>query len=587
VRASNAILHAAAAAVLVAVAAAPGAAQRHGAPGPVMRADGSVNWNRYYTSGETNAILEAYARRYPQLTNLYPIGRSWRGADLMLIEVTNEATGTAESKPALYLDGGIHAGELTGSAVALYTLGHLLDNYGADARVTELLDTRTFYVRPKFNPDGADAALIHDQALRSTVHPVDDDGDGMPDDDPGEDLDGDGWITQMRIPDPDGNRVIDPNDARIMLPRTQSATGPFYRVIGEGIDNDGDGRFGEDGLGGIDMNRNFPRNWELEFRQPGAGDFALSEPETYATVRFINAHPNITSIVHGHTSGGFVYRLPSASAPSLFNTDDLALIDELGAFYTETTGRPVRPSATHPTEHRYGTLIEWGYQDRGIIGWVPEYVPPNSWITDYDGDGRISEAEEHRFNDEQLGGAYFSDWTPFDHPQLGRVEIGGWHTRFWGQNTPAEFLERESALQLDWILYLAEQSPRIEVAAPRVTALGGDRFRVEVIVTNTGFLPTNLTERGHMGRALEDGGFVDQVVRPPVATIALDGAVVEGPARVTLPHLDGSNRHSKAVTASSHTVSWIVRRTSADAAAQITVAADKGGTVHTERVPVR
>jgi hypothetical protein len=575
------------AAILIAATAAGAGAQRHGAPGPVMRADGAVDWNRYYTSGETNAILEAYARRYPQLTNLYSVGRSWRGADLMLIEVTNEATGPAESKPALYLDGGIHAGELTGSAVALYVLGHLLDGYGRDARITNLLDTRTFYVRPKFNPDGADAALIHDQSLRSTVHPVDDDGDGVADDDPNEDLDGDGWITQMRVPDPDGDRVVDPNDARIMLPRTAGSAGPYYRVIGEGVDNDGDGRFGEDGLGGIDMNRNFPRNWELEFQQPGAGDFALSEPETYATVRFINAHPNIAGIVHGHTAGGFVYRLPSASAPSRFNTDDLGLIEELGAYYTKTTGRPVQPSATHPTEHRYGTLIEWGYQDRGIIGWVPEYVPPDSWLTDYDADGRISELEEHRFNDEELGGAYFSDWTPFDHPQLGRVEIGGWHAKFWGQNTPAEFLERECAFQLDWILYLAEQSPLIEVAAPRITELDGGRFRVDVTVTNTGFLPTNLTERGHMGRTLDDGGLADQVVKRPTATIVVEGGTVEGPARVTLPHLDGSNRHSKAVTATSHTASWIVRRTAADAAVQVTVAADKGGTQRTERVPVR
>ena len=103
--------------VLACVFALPVAlrAQRHGAPGPLLAADGSVDWNRYYSSGETNAILAHYARRYPQLTKLYPVGRSWRGADLMLIEVTNTATGPAAEKPALYLDGGIHAGELTGS----------------------------------------------------------------------------------------------------------------------------------------------------------------------------------------------------------------------------------------------------------------------------------------------------------------------------------------------------------------------------------------------------------------------------------------------------------------------------------------
>jgi hypothetical protein len=421
------------------------------------------------------------------------------------------------------------------------------------------------------------------------VHPVDDDGDGVADEDPGDDLNGDGWITQMRIPDPEGNRMADPGDPRIVVARPDGATaGVFYRVIGEGLDNDGDGLINEDGIGGLDMNRNFPRNWELEFRQPGAGDFPLSEPETYATVKFINAHPNIASLVHGHTSGGFVYRLPSASAPSLFNTTDLALIEELGAHYTATTGRPVRPSATHPTEHRYGTLIEWAYQDRGIIGWVPEFSPPDAWITDYDRDGRITEAERHRFNDEELGGAYFSPWAAYDHPQLGPVEIGGWHTKFWGQNPPAEFLERECEQQVEWILYLAEQSPLIEVSAPDITPLGGDRFRVSVTVSNSGFLPTNLTERGHLGSALEDGRLADQVVRPPAATLSLQDAVLEeGSARTVLPHLDGSNTHTKAVTENATTVTWTVRATSPAASASVQVASDKGGTVRTRAVPLR
>ncbi len=567
----------------------PTTAQRTGGPGPLVAADGRVDWNRFYTSGETNAILAHYARRYPQLTTLYSIGRSWRGADLMLIEVTNKATGPAIDKPALYLDGGIHAGELTGSAVALYVLGHLLDRYGQDPRVTRLLDTRTFYIRPKFNPDGSDLALIHDQSLRSSVHPVDNDADGIADDDPPEDLDGDGWITQMRVPDSNGEWMLDPTDSRILVRRPEGATGDqFFRVLSEGIDNDGDGLINEDGIGGLDMNRNFPRNWEPEFLQPGAGEYPLSEPETRATVEFINAHPNITSIVHGHTSGGFVYRLPSASDPSKFDPTDLALIEELGAYYTRTTGRPVRPSATHPTEHRYGTLIEWGYQDRGIIGWVPEYSPADAWIPDFDGDGQISEAERHRFNDERLGGRYFSPWTPYEHPQLGRVEIGGWHAKFWGQNPPAEFLEEECRQQVDWILYLAESSPMLSVSAPAITSLGGDRYRVEVTVSNAGFLPTNLTERGHVGARTNAGTWEDQIVRPPVATLALRGASLEsGSARTILPHLDGSNSHSRAVTEPSHTVRWTVRVTGTDAAIEVTAAADKAGVARTGWVGLR
>jgi len=523
-----------------------------------------VDWNRFYTAAETNQILFELHALYPGLTEVYSVGTSYRGQPLMMMEITNEATGPASEKPALYVDGGIHAGELTGSAVATYFIGHLLHGYGEDPRVTALLDTRAVYVRPKFNPDGSDIALLHDQFLRSTTHPVDEDEDGVADEDPPQDLDGDGWITQMRVPDAEGDWVVDGPDARILIrdPRRERA-GARYSVMREGVDDDDDGEINEDGIGGIDMNRNFPRNWEREHLQPGAGEYPLSEPETRAAVEFINAHRNITAIIHGHTSGGFVYRLPSAVTPSMFPEIDLRLILHLGEEYTRTTGRPVVPSSTHPTEHRYGTLISWGYWDHGIVGWVPEFVPgPEEWVTDYDGDGQISEAESHRFNDEELGGRYFSPWTPFDHPQLGSVEVGGWHSKFWGQNPPPEFLEAETAKQMPWYLYIGEQSPLLELSEPRVRGQADGTFLVEATLSNAGYQPTSLTDRGAVGEDQADGTVRAPVVRPAWAVLEVEGAdIVDGPARRSVGHLAGSNPYLQAVKERSRTVSWVVRPT--------------------------
>ena len=600
--------------------APPAAAQSSSLVSPT----GEVDWNRFYTAAETDQILREFHALYPELTELVKVGESWRGRPLMVIEITNEATGPAAEKPALYVDGGIHAGELTSSAVATHLVGHLLNGYGRDPRVTALLDARAFYVRPKFNPDGSDLALVHDQFLRSTTHPVDDDEDGAADEDPPEDLDGDGWITQMRVPDDEGEWAADPGDDRIVLRDAGGAmAGRRYRVLREGVDNDGDGRINEDGIGGLDMNRNFPRNWERVHLQPGAGDYPLSEPETRAAVEFVNGRRNLVGIVHGHTSGGFVYRLPSASAPSLFPPIDLSLIVHLGEEYTRTTGRPVVPSATHPTEHRYGTFISWGYWDHGIVGWVPEFSPgPEAWTTDYDGDGEISPAEEHRFNDEELGGRYFSDWTAFDHPQLGPVEIGGWRSKFWGQNPPPEFLEEETAMQMPWILYLAEQSPMLATSDPVVTAIGdgtrdadasagqtsgtgetastgqasragqaastGQTFRVEVTVTNTGFLPTSLTDRGAVGRERPDGTVDRLVVRAPVVVLEHPGLeLVEGQRRTTIPHLAGSNPFLEAAESRSHTVSWVVRAMGGERAVRVTASSDKGGVARSAWVAVR
>lgn len=557
------------------------------APEILVGPDGSVDWNRYYTAEETNRILRSFHALYPNLTELYSIGRSYLGAELMVMEITNKATGPALEKPGFYLDGGVHSAELTSSAVATWVLGYLLNNYGKDPRITRLLDTMTFYIRPKFNPDGSDHVLATDQSVRSSVRPVDEDGDGLYDEDPNEDLDGDGRILTMRIEDPAGGWVVSRENPRLLAPRTPADPCPCYRLLPEGIDNDGDGLFGEDGVGGLDMNRNFPRNWEREHIQQGAGPFPLSEPETYATVRFITDRPNITGIVHGHTSGGFVYRLPSAVPPQDFPPIDLSLIIHLGEEYTRTTGRPVIPSSNDPNTHRHGTLISWGYWDRGIIGWVPEYVAPAGWVPDYDGDGRVTEVEELRFNDEVLGGRYFKDWTPFEHPQLGRVEIGGWWNRFWRQNTPPELLEEECALQLEWILYLAEQAPRLTMGQPRVAAAGEGRWRVEVEVRNEGYLPTSLTDRGAVGRPGPDGVLRDQVVPPPVVTLHVEGGqVVEGRARQVIPHLGGSNPFLREVTIPSRIVSWLVEAP-VGSTVRVTAASVKGGTVRGVSIPLR
>jgi hypothetical protein len=560
-----------------------------GSQTPLVAADGTIDWNRYYTHEETNAIMAELARRYPELVRIRVIGESYLGAPLTLAEVTNRATGAPETKPALYLDGGIHAQELTASSVALYVLAHLVQGHGHDAQATRLLDTRTFYIRPKFNPDGSDLVLKEDQWLRSSVRPVDDNGDGVPDSDPPEDLDGDGRILEMLVPDAAGEWRRSASDARILVRREAGDAGPFYRREREGTDRNGDGVLNSDGIGGLDMNRNYPRNWERQHIQAGAGAFPLSEPETYATVRFISDRPNIGGIVHGHTSGGFIYRLPSAMDPADMPDADVAVVVHLGEWYTRDTGRRVIPSATHATERRYGTLIGWGYWDRGIIGWVPEYSPPPAeWVPDADGDGRITEADWHHFNDERFGGRYFRDWTPFEHPQLGRVYIGGWHTKFWGQNPPAELLEDELVVQRPWILHLAEQLPQVSVGTPMVTALGDDRYRIDVVIRNDGWLPTHLTERGHVGRPTRDGGLADQVVAPPLVIVEATGARSdEGTGRMRIPHLAGSNDFLRTVTAREQTVSFTVRRERPDATVRVRVEAGPGGVARSVAVPLR
>lgn len=552
-----------------------------GTAAPLAQAEDSLNpgWDRYHTTKETHALLQAWADAYPQLTELYSIGESLQGTPLMVLEITNEETGPALEKPGYYYDGNIHSGELTGAEVALHFAWYLLSKYGQDERVTELVDRRVLYVRPKFCPDGADIALTTEQNLRSTPRPYDQDGDGLLDEDPPNDLDGDGLITQMRIPAADGQWMISPDDPRIMvrLERGQPApaTAQRYDVVSEGIDDDGDGRLNEDGLGGIDMNRNFPRNWGLEFEQRGAGPYPLSEPETRATIEFLHAHRNITGIFHGHTSGGFAYRLPSTTAWDRFNAADQELILEQAAKYEETTGQPARASYTNPNVHRYGTLISWGYWDFGVIGFVPEFW--GGFGEDTDGDGEISQLERLRFRDAELGGKYFTDWAPHEHPELGPVEIGGWDRKFTSQNPPPELLRGEVELYVPWMLWLAELAPQIAIEDVNVAPRGavadpgppvGAEFDVTVEVVNLGYLPTNITER-----ALE----AEVAVPVRVLLDLSDCELVEGKARTDVGHLRGS-RPGGTATESRAAVSYVIRVTGPRPAVRFAAVSEKGGT---------
>ncbi|MGD8868302.1 MAG: M14 family metallopeptidase [Gemmatimonadales bacterium] len=536
------------------------------------------SWSDYHSTERAYALMEGWSREFPQLTRLYSIGETLKGTPLLVLEITNKETGDAAGKPGYYYDGNIHAGELAAAEVALHFAWHVLTNYGVDPRITRLLDTRTLYIRPKFNPDGADIALTSEQNLRSTPRPYDEDRDGLLDEDPGNDLDGDGSITQMRVRSATGPWKVSAANPRVMERRGEDdVSGEFYELYSEGLDDDGDGRFNEDGIGGIDMNRNFPRNWGLEFEQRGAGPFPLSEPETRATLEFLNAHRNITGVFHGHTAGGFLYRLPSTTSWDEYDLSDQNLILELSRKYEVTTGQRAVPSYSDPRVHRYGTLISWGYWDFGVVGFVPEFW--GGFGRDYDGDGAITEAERHRWDAEELDGEGFAAWAPYDHPQLGPIEIGGWRRKFTAQNPPPHLLKGELELYVPWMLWLAEISPRIVLGDVEAAPLGSGLFKLTATVENEGYLPTYITRR-----ALEA-----EIAVPVRVELELTNAeLVTGTQRTDIGHLGGVrySRGSAAESATRRMVEYVVRVTGENPRLSIIVRSEKGGLVRQE-VPLR
>ncbi len=113
-------------------------------------------FKRYLSYDDLTGLLRALAATYPELATLHALGQSHRGRTVWLLELCNPATGAAESKPAYYIDANIHAEEISGTSVVVYTAWTLLSQYGQDPLVTRLMDEQVFYLVPRVNPDGAE-----------------------------------------------------------------------------------------------------------------------------------------------------------------------------------------------------------------------------------------------------------------------------------------------------------------------------------------------------------------------------------------------------------------------------------------------
>jgi hypothetical protein len=329
--------------------------QQHRHPQVEYEAGDVLTFDRYHTADVMYEWLERWAEQYADIFELYEVGRSFEGRPIMQVTITSKETGRAVDKPAAYFEGGRHSGEVTGSESVLWLMQHLLQSYGNDDAVTNLIDTKAIYLRPQNNPDGSNMYLHSAQSNRSSVRPHDSDRDGLMDEDPPEDLDGDGVIYQIRYrPEPDADEeatmILDDRDPSGRLMRRASPGEGEWIVVSEGIDNDGDGRFNEDGIGGLDLHRNYPENWRPDtggdetgrgYTQFGAGAFPLSEAETRSVVLFLLSHPNVSIANSQDTRVPMHLRPPSTSkSEERMYPEDLAYYMYFDSLGMGITGYP-------------------------------------------------------------------------------------------------------------------------------------------------------------------------------------------------------------------------------------------------------
>jgi murein tripeptide amidase MpaA len=441
------------------------------------------------------------------------------------------------------VDANTHAGEVTGSAAALYLVHHLLEGHGGDPLVTRLLDQQAFYVLPRLSPDGAERYLTTPHTLRATVRPWPE-----AEEEPGlraEDVNGDGHILQMRVEDEHGEWKTSEKDERLMVPRRPDEFGGrYYRLYVEGTFKDYDGfeRKIARPLYGLDINRQYPYGWRGEDQQRGAGPYPLSEPEARAQVDALLARKNVFSIHTYHTFCGAILRPFSDKPDSEMPEHDLAVYKTVGHRGTELTGYP-NISVYHdfrydPRDVVTGAFDDWAYSARGILAFTIEFwslaeaagIEVESFVEFFRDPPEEASLKMLAWNDGELGGEGFADWTPFEHPQLGKVEIGGWRTKFTFENPPPHLLETECEKLFRFALAHASCAPRLE-ADLSVEAFSDGVKKVELRVENVGYLPTNVS------RLAADR----KLVKPVEAELKLpEGAtLVSGEEKQELGHLAG------------------------------------------------
>ena len=130
-------------------------------------------------------------------------------------------------------------------------------NYGKEQSITTLLNTKTIYIAPLLNPDAAQYFFMEPKQERQlNNNPIDDDLDGKIDEDGPDDLNKDGLITLMRVKDQQGDWILDSQDPRLMRKvDTLKSNKVRYETFTEGIDNDRDGNYNEDPIGGVKLNQ--------------------------------------------------------------------------------------------------------------------------------------------------------------------------------------------------------------------------------------------------------------------------------------------------------------------------------------------
>lgn len=551
-------------------------------PSQIFKASGSpanpkvaISWNKYYDHAGITEIVKKIAAAHPDLARLESIGKSFKGRDLWALTITDFKKGDPSKKPGMYIDGNIHSNEVQGSEFALYTAWYLTESFYDTKYIQELLADKVFYIVPTINPDGRDS-YFHEpntgSTPRSGVIPVDNDRDGQIDEDGYDDLDNDGNIVMMRRKNPNGRFKEDPTDPHKMIQVGPDEKGNYELLGLEGKDNDGDGQVNEDGYTfEYDPNRDWGWGWQPNYIQNGAYKYPFSLPENRAVMEFVMKHPNIAAAQSYHNSGGMILRGPGDPNDLVtYNGADLQVYDAIAR-----KGEELMPGYRYLVVYKdlysaYGGELDWFYGGRGIYTYSNELW--TSYLMFNKDDSRDQQGNaSYQFDKYLLFKDAFVEWHEYDHPQYGKIEIGGFKKNF-GRAHPGFLLESDAHRNMAFSLYHCYHTPKLAIDTIQEKDLGDGLKEITAVISNSRLMPT------HSNQDLKF-----KIENPDIISLSgtkvLAGMIVENkdlnicteqktnPEAISVKNIPGLG---------TVTVRWIVQ---GSGKYQVTVQSKKGGTV--------
>ncbi|HCC70004.1 MAG TPA: hypothetical protein DEQ09_02475, partial [Bacteroidales bacterium] len=467
-----------------------------------------LRFDHYYSYEQVAEAVKQLNKSYPNLTMVEEVGKSEEGRIIWALTINNPETGTASSKPGVYVDGNIHGNEIQATEVCLYLANRLLTKYGENDEITKIIDRNVFYIIPTVNVDGR-FHFFNDPNTPSTNRglriPKDDDRDGLFDEDFPDDLDGDGSITQMRKRDHLGKLKTDPEDPRLMIAVKPGEKGEWTLLGTEGIDNDGDGKVNEDSEGYVDGNRNWGFNWAPPYVQSGAGDYPFSGKGIKAIAEWILQRPNIIMVFAFHNNGGMFLRGPAIKAAGEFPPGDIAVYDYLGKNSEKIVPGYKYLIVWKDLYSTYGDFADFCDNIIGSYTFVGELFQVETETYDgtyfrkseqgslFGGGNEWVQQDRARlkYNDHVAQGELFSEWKPYKHPVYGDIEIGGWAKM--SSRLPHPFMLQDLVHRnASAVIFAAQQTPDVKLEVFEKKQIDKNLYRVRVRLINDNVMPSML-----------------------------------------------------------------------------------------------